>query len=407
MITPTFVIVGAGPCGCAAAAALREAGFDGALLLVGEETRLPYERPPLSKGFLRAEVDASALLIRSSAWYEENEVEVLTGCRALHVDPVRKTVQLSGGGTIPYTRLLVATGGRPRRLPSDDAGVLYLRSLDDAETLRSRLCCGRHLVLIGGGFMGSEIAASAHAMGLEVAIIDTVARPLERCLGEDIARLLVTIHEEHGVTVRTGEGVTSVGGAPGDSTLIRTSSGASIECDVVVAGLGLTPNSDVLVGTGIDLENGIRVDHRCRTEIPDIFAAGDVANHFHPIFGRHVRVEHHDNALRHGAAAGRAMLGEDLAFDDPHWFWSDQYEYNLQCVGVLDDSDQVVVRGDRRARSFAEFHLREGRVRGVAGVNRGRDILRGRHLIRGAVEVRGDELADEGVDLRSVLRRSA
>jgi 3-phenylpropionate/trans-cinnamate dioxygenase ferredoxin reductase subunit len=397
------VIVGGGPAAAAAAAALRAADFEGAVVLVGEEQVVPYERPPLSKAFLAGcvtgRVAGSTLAVRPREWYAEHDVELRLGARVERVDAQRHAVVLAGGERIGYDRLLLATGGRPRRLdaPSSDR-VAYLRTVDDAEALAKRLRAAGRLVVLGGGFIGCEVAATARQLGVEVTVLELEDVPLRRALGERFGALVGQIHREAGVDLRTGERVRSV--AEVQDGLLVTTDRARLECGMLLVAVGLRPSTEVVAGTGVRCENGILVDEYCRSTVPDIFAAGDVAAHRHPRYGRHIRVEHHDNAMRQGAVAARNMLGHAVAYDDPHWFWSDQYEHSLQSVGVRGPDDETVVRGSVPDRRFAVFSLSGGTVRSVFALNRGRDVIAGRRLIAAGVSVRAEELRDESVNLR-------
>jgi 3-phenylpropionate/trans-cinnamate dioxygenase ferredoxin reductase component len=397
-----FVVVGANLCGGAAVQTLREEGFDGRIVLVGEEHHHPYERPPLSKEYLRGEQSTEALFVRPVSWYEENRIDVRTGVRATALDPIGRSIQLSDGERFGYDAVLLATGGRPRRLPGEPLErVLYLRTMEDSKQIRSQLQPGRHLVVVGAGFIGAEVAASARSLGLEVTCLEMLNVPLERALGKEMGRIYAEIHREHGVELRTGEGVEAVEETDG-GVLVRTTQGAAIEGDAVVVGVGIEPNVELGESAGVKINNGIVVDEFCRTTVEGVYAAGDVANHWHPVFQRHVRVEHFDNALKQGAAAARAMLGRAVPYDDPHWFWSDQYDHNLQYAGHAATWEEIVVRGSIEERSFVAFYLEGGVVLAALGLNRGKDVRRAMKLIRGRAKPDPSVLQDEGVDLRTL-----
>lgn len=398
-----FVIVGGGPCAASAAATLRSSGFDGELVVVTDEPVVPYERPPLSKEYLTGGVDGAELSVRPASWYDEHDVELRLGERAEALDDQGHGVRLAGGERLRYDALLLATGGRPRpfeRIDSDR--VAYLRTREDADRLAERLRQGEPLVVLGGGFIGCEIAASARQLGVEVTVLEMAPVPLERVLGADLGGVVAEIHRDAGVDFRTGERVHAVS-ETADGLAVTTDRGR-LECGLLVVAVGMVPNIELVEGTSVRCANGIQVDEHCRTAVPDIYAAGDVAAHFHPGCGRHVRVEHHDNAVKQGAVAARNMLGEDVAYTDPHWFWSDQYEHSLQSVGFHDRCDEVVVRGSVTDRAFARFALVEERVRTVVALNRGRDVLAGKKLIASAVTVTADQIRDESVDLRRLAR---
>lgn len=399
-----FVIVGASLTGAAAAAALREEGFDGEVVLIGAEPHPPYERPPLSKEYLRGEQPFAAGLVRPEGWYGEEGIETQFGVRAERVDPAQRVVLLEGGGRVPYDALLLATGGCPRALPGPPRErVLYLRTLEDADRIRSYLRPGSHLVIVGAGFIGAEVAASARTLGVEVTVLEMAEAPLVRAIGSEMGRLYAEIHREHGVDLRTGEGVEGVEESA-DGAVVRTTRGAAIEGEAVVVGVGIQPNVELAEGAGVDVDNGIVVDANCRTSVGGIYAAGDVANHFHPVFGRRIRVEHYDHAFKQGAAAARNMLGRDEVFDDPHWFWSDQYEYNLQYAGFAHEWDQVVVRGSVEDRDFVAFYVKDGVVLAALGLNRGREVRRAMKLIRMRASPEAMLLKDQDVDLGALVR---
>jgi 3-phenylpropionate/trans-cinnamate dioxygenase ferredoxin reductase subunit len=400
---PTFVILGAGLCGGAAAQALRDEGFDGRVILVGEEAHLPYERPPLSKEYLRGEQVRDELFVHPQAWYEEQEIDARLGVRADAFDVGKRTVTLSDGDSLSYDSLLIATGGRPRRLSDEPSErVLYLRTVEDADRIRERLSPGARLVVVGAGFIGAEVAASARTIGADVTMLEALDVPLPKVLGDDLGKVYAAIHRDHGVDLRTGEGVESVEERDG-GVVVRTSKGDLIEGDAVVVGVGIQPNTELAEAAGLELTNGIAVDEHCRTSHESVFAAGDVADHFHPVFGRRIRVEHFDNAIKHGTHAARNMMGKLEPFDDPHWFWSDQYQYNLQYGGFAYEWDHVEVRGSLDERDFVAFFLRDGVLLAALGVNRGREVRRSMKLIAARVRPDRQKLRDADVDLRTLL----
>jgi 3-phenylpropionate/trans-cinnamate dioxygenase ferredoxin reductase subunit len=398
-----FVVVGANLCGGTVVQTLRQEGFDGRVVLVGEEPELPYERPPLSKEYLRGEQPLDRLFLQPPSWYEQNDVEARLGIRATGVEAAARAVELSDGERLDYDALLLATGGRPRRLPGEPLErVLYLRAIGDADRIRSQLVAGRRVVVVGAGFIGAEVAASARALGVEVTCLEMLEVPLERALGQEIGRIYAEIHREHGVDLRTGEGVDSIEKTNG-GVLVRTTQGAEIEGDAVVVGVGIMPNVELGESAGLKIDNGIVVDEFCRTSVDGIYAAGDVANHFCPVFGRHIRVEHFDNAIKHGSAAAHSMMGGTEAYDDPHWFWSDQFEHNLQYAGYAAEWDELVIRGSTEDRSFVAFYLKDGVVLAALGLNRGKEVRRSMKLIRERAKPDPKLLRDDDVDLRKLV----
>ena len=300
--------------------------------------------------------------------------------------------------------MLVATGGRNRRFPIpglDLPGVYDLRTVADADRIRQAIARGGRAVVVGMGFIGAEVAGSLRECGLEVTAIEPFATPLFRALGEEIGRVIEGLHRDHGVELILGDAVAAFEGR-GRVERVVTRSGRRVECDFAVFGLGIEPATDVVAGTGVRLDNGIVVDDLCRSSVPSIFAAGDVANHYHPVCARHMRVEHWQNGIKQGAAAARSMLGRGQPYEEIHWFWSDQYDANIQYAGFHAPWDRVVVRGDLAARKFLAFYLTDGRVESVVAINQGRDLRRAFPLIKARVAVDPARLADPAVDLRTL-----
>ena len=403
MAERTFIVVGANMTGGAAVQALRERGFDGRLVLVGEEPHLPYERPPLSKEYLRGEQELETVFLHPDAWYRDNGIDLRLGTVVTRVDPRGREVELEGGERIRYEALLLATGARPRHLEGPESDrILYLRTIEDADRIRARLARARHLVLVGAGFIGAEVAASARTLGKEVTVIEGAPVPLARALGEEMGRVYGGIHRDHGVDLRTGSGVESFRETDG-GVVVRTSDGRSVEGDAVVVGVGILPRTELAEEAGLAVDNGVLVDPACRTSVEGIFAAGDVANHEHPVFGRRIRVEHFDNALKMGTHVAGSMLGGDEPFDDPHWFWSDQYDVNLQYGGFAYEWDDIVTRGSVEDRDFCAFYLKDGVLLAALGLNRGREVRRAMKLIAASARPPREALADDDVDLRSLV----
>jgi 3-phenylpropionate/trans-cinnamate dioxygenase ferredoxin reductase subunit len=370
----TYVIVGASLTGAKAAQTLREEGFDGNIVLLGEEHERPYERPPLSKGYLLGKEEKSSIYVHEEGWYAENRVDLRLGVRATALDPGAKRVSLDDGGTVAYDRLLLATGASPRRLnaPGGDLdGVLYLRRVGDSERLQAALRGGGQVVTVGGGWIGLEVTAAARQAGCEVTVVEPEPVALHRQLGPELGGVFADLHKEHGVVFRTRESVTELRGSGGQVTGAVTSSGAVLPADLVVVGIGAIPSTGLAADAGLDVGNGVIVDAGLRTSAPDVFAAGDVANAFHPLFGKHIRVEHWANALNGGPAAARSMLGQGVSYDAVPYFYSDQYDLGMEAAGFTDpDSyDQVVYRGDLAGREFVAFCLSGGAVMGGMNVN--------------------------------------
>jgi len=403
MVRERFVIVGANLTGGAAAATLRQEGFEGGITLIGAEPHPPYERPPLSKEYLRGEAEGPAHMPPAD-WYEGNDVEPMLGVVAERLDLEGRKVVLGGGRGVPFDRLLLATGGRNRRLDvpgSQLPGVHHLRTVEEADAIRSAAAQASKAVVVGAGFIGCEVAASLREMGLEVEVVEILDMPLRRVAGPEVGAVYDAIHRDHGVTFHYEQTVERFEGA-GRVQRVVTDRGDVIDCDLVVVGIGIEPSTELAVEAGTAVDNGILVDERCRTSVEGIFAAGDVANHWHPLFGRRMRVEHYDNALKQGATAARSMLGQDAVFDDPHWFWSDQYGHNLQYLGHAVEYDRLVVRGSMQDRRFVGFYVKDGVVDGVIGLDRGRDVKRAAGLVRSRRPVDLRALADEDVDVRTL-----
>ncbi len=383
MATGRFVIVGASLAGASAAAALRDGGFEGDLTLIGEEARLPYSRPALSKGYLRGQERFEDQLVNPADYYGKQRITVRLGARASRVDPARRVVELGGGETVPYDRLLVATGGRNRTLHTpgaDLSGVFQLRT--------------------------AEVTASLRQMGVAVSAIEGHPVPLARVLGPEVGAVLAAIHRDQGVELVLGDSVAAFEGQ-GRVERVRTAKGRVLDCDLVVAGIGIEPNQELLAAAGALVDNGVLVDPQCRTSLPDVYAAGDVANHLHPLFGR-LRVEHWNNGLQHGRAAARAMLGGGEPYDYVHSFWSDQYEHLIEYVGFAATWDRLVFRGKPESRKFLGFYLKDGVLRAAVGLDRGGDpedpkseseLKTVAGLIRSRARVDPARLVDETVEL--------
>ncbi|HSI81100.1 MAG TPA: FAD-dependent oxidoreductase [Solirubrobacterales bacterium] len=405
---PTFVVVGAGLAGAKAAEALREEGFDGRLTLIGDEAERPYERPPLSKDYLRGETDEKPY-VHPEGFYAESEIELRTSTPVAELDPHGREVVLGDGERIGYDAVLLATGAEPRRLglPGADLdGVLYLRTVADSRAIGERIDRRQRVVVIGSGWIGAEVAASAREKGSEVTMLEMAALPLERVLGPEIGSVYLDIHRDHGVEFLPE---TTAARFEGDGAVERvvTRDGAEIATECVVVGVGVSPRTGLAEAAGLAVEDGILVDERLATAAPGVFAAGDVANAQHPFYGRRLRVEHWANALEEGPVAARAMLGHDSAYDAIPYFFSDQYDVGMEYSGYATSRDEVVFRGDVPGREFIAFWLDGGRV--VAGMNVNvwevSDPIR--ELIRSRREVDRTRLADPDVPLEALAAGTA
>ena len=401
----TFVIVGAGLAGAKAAQALREEGYEGAIVLLGAEPERPYERPPLSKEHLRGETGRDKVYVHDERFYDDHAIELRTATPVESVDVHGAEVVTARGERVRYDRLLLATGARPRRLSlpgADLEGIHELRTLEDCAALRERLQPGARLAVIGAGWIGAEVAASARQKGLEVTVIEPASMPLERVLGAEIGAIYRDLHAEHGVRMLLSRGVESFEGQ-GAIAAVCTDDGERIECDFAVVGVGVTPRSEIARRAGIAIANGIAVDEYLQTSVPGVFAAGDVADARHPFYERSIRVEHWANALNQGPAAARNMLGAQVPYDRIPYFFSDQYDVGMEYRGHATTWDEVVVRGDPATREFIAFWLRDGRVRAGMNVNVwdvSDDI---QALIRAGEAVDRDRLEDPSVALADLL----
>lgn len=401
----TFVIVGASLAGATAAVTLREEGFEGRIVLIGDEPQLPYERPPLSKAYLRGEEPFEKSFVRPANLYRERDIEMLVGVRVERVDPASRTVHLAGDEQVSFDKVLIATGSRNRRFPIpglDLEGVYDLRTVADADLIRSEISPGKKAVVVGMGFIGAEVAASLRQSGVEVTSIEMAKTPLGRVLGEEIGRVIEGFHRDNGVEMIFEDSVEAFEGN-GRVARIQTKNGRAIECDFAVVGVGVEPVTDLIEGTLVEVDNGILVDEFCRTNVEGVYAAGDVANHFHPLFEKRIRVEHFQNAHKQGAAAAKSMLGRGEPYAEVHWFWSDQYDYNLQYAGFHTDSDEMAVRGSLSDRNFAAFYLQNGRIIAAVGIDRAKDVRAAMRLIAARTRVSAEHLENEDVELKKLL----
>ncbi|MFJ6940871.1 NAD(P)/FAD-dependent oxidoreductase [Streptomyces sp. NPDC101132] len=413
----TFVIVGGGLAGAKAAETLRAEGFTGRVILICDERDHPYERPPLSKGYLTGKEERDSVFVHEPAWYARSDIELHLGQPAVHLDRAAKTVELGDGTVVPYDRLLLATGAEPRRLDipgTDLAGVHHLRRLAHAERLRRVLVTlGRdngHLVIAGAGWIGLEVAAAARGYGAEVTVIEPEPTPLHAVLGPELGRIFADLHTEHGVRFRFGARLAEIVGQDGMVLAARTADGDEHPAHAVLAAIGAAPRTALAEAAGLVLADradggGIAVDASLRTSDPDVFAAGDVAAAEHPLLGHRLRVEHWANALNGGPAAARAMLGQEVAYDRVPYFFSDQYDMGMEYSGYAPPGsyDEVVIRGDVAKREFIAFWLAGGRV--IAGLNMNVwDVTESiQALIRTGARPGGEALADPSVPLASLL----
>jgi 3-phenylpropionate/trans-cinnamate dioxygenase ferredoxin reductase subunit len=372
--TRNVVVVGGGLAGGNAALEVCRLAPDVHVTLISSEAHLPYQRPPLSKGFLRGTEPFEAAFVAPRAEYERLGIDLRLGTTVKTLEPEQKQIRLEGGEVVPYDRVLIATGGRKRKLRfpgADREGVLDLRTVEDSERIRAAARAGRRAVVIGLGFIGCEVAASLRMLGLEVTAIDPGQAPLARVLGPEVGAVIAALHQSHGVQLILGDGVDRLEGGEQVERVV-TQSGRQFECDLVVAGIGIDPEVELLRAAAARISNGVEVDEYCRTSLPDVYAAGDIADHAHPLFGR-IRVEHYNNAEKQGRAAAASLLDRGVPYDYVHSFWSDQFDQSLEYVGYAAEWDSITVEGSLRDRDFIVRYMRGGKLLAAAAMGRGGD----------------------------------
>jgi 3-phenylpropionate/trans-cinnamate dioxygenase ferredoxin reductase component len=367
-----FVIVGAGLAGAKAAEGLREAGFDGRVLLIGEEVERPYERPPLSKGYLLGKEPREKAYVHDAEWYPSNEVELMLGVRATDLDPAGHKLTLDGHAPLRYDKLLLATGSRPRPLEvpgADLAGVRHLRTLPDADALVKSVPSAGQVVVVGAGWIGLETAAAARTHGADVTVVELDSAPLRRVLGDEVAQVFAGLHRAHGVDFRFGVGVREFRGSGGRLESVVLTDGTALPADLAIVGVGITPVTELAESAGLTIDNGVAVDASLCSSHPDVYAAGDVASAVHLLLRRRIRVEHWSNALNGGKAVAGAMLGQPLVYERVPYFFTDQYDLGMEYSGWVEPGryDSVVFRGDPDSGEFLAFWTAEGRI--LAGMN--------------------------------------
>jgi 3-phenylpropionate/trans-cinnamate dioxygenase ferredoxin reductase subunit len=403
----SHVIVGAGLAGASAARTLREEGFTGPLRLIGSEAHRPYLRPPLSKDYLNGSAARDSVFVDATGWYAENDVELMLGTTVARIDATAQLVHTTEGDSFSYSGLLLATGSSPRHLTIPGAeleGVHYLRTLDDSDALRSLLAgAGKRVVVIGSGWIGMEVAATARTLRNDVTILERGPIPLANALGDELGEMFAELHEQNGVVLRRAVAVESIVGDRGRAVGVRLRDGEIVDADLVLAGIGASPRLRLAETAGLAIDNGVLVDESLRTSDPAIYAAGDIANVFHPAVQLRLRSEHWANALNGGAAAARSMLGQTVSYDDIPYFYTDQFDVGMEWSGFapLARGAEVIYRGDRIGREFIAFWVSSGRV--VAGMNVNvwevNEAVQG--IIRRGNQVDRDRLADQNVPLES------
>ena len=400
-----IVIIGGGQAGAQALQSLRQGGYEGKLTLIADEAALPYQRPPLSKAYMKGEFSEERLYFRPESWYQDQNIEVILSTHAAKIDRTAQAVELPHGGKIDYDALIIATGSRPRVLPTQGAdleGVHDLRDLSDVERIRPNMIAGRKMVIIGAGYIGLEAAAVARQMGLDVTVLEMAPRVLARVTSPVMSEFFETEHRAQGVTILTGARLDHLDGEGGKVSAAILADGTRLDADIVLVGIGILPNEELASDAGIACNNGILVDRDARTSDPRVFAAGDCASRPLVHFGRSGRLESVHNAIEQGKLAAAAILGKPRPAEDCPWFWSDQYDLKLQIAGLSQDYDEIVVRGDPKERKFAAFYLRNGTLIAVDAVNSPPEFLASKKLIMSGAKLAPATLGDTSVSMKDI-----
>jgi 3-phenylpropionate/trans-cinnamate dioxygenase ferredoxin reductase subunit len=403
-MTNSIVIAGAGHAAGQAVATLKQKKFGGRIVLIGEEDYLPYQRPPLSKKYLAGEMPAERLYFKPPAFYDDDSIDVRLGTRIDGLDRDSRRVRTADGETIAYDKLILTLGSRVRKVPvagASLAGIHYLRNIADVDGIRADLAPGRSVVIVGAGYVGLEVAAVCRQRGLDVTVIELDERVLSRVVSPRVSAYFEDLHRRHGVNLRLGAGLASFVG-DGHVSGVVTSAGETIDAGLVVVGVGILPNTEIAAAAGLAVDDGIVVDDRCRTEDPDVYAAGDCTSHPNGIYGRRLRLESVHNALEQAKTAASNICGEDLRYEQVPWFWSDQYDIKLQIVGLSEGYDEIVLRGDPADDAFACFYLRERRLIAVDAINSPREFMQAKELIAAHAAPDPGKLADAEIQLRAL-----
>ena len=399
-----ILIVGGGHAAGQGAASLRQSGYDGELIVVCDEPHIPYQRPPLSKQYLAGEHGLDRVYLRPEAFYQGRGIELRSGRRATEIDVKAKTVVLDDASTLAYDKLLLATGARVRKLDLPGgalSGVHYLRNIADADNIKADMAPGRRVTIVGGGYIGLEVASVAVQAGLSVTVLEMEDRILKRVASAEMSAFYHALHTDAGVDIRTGASAQHFAGNERVEQVV-CADGMEVASDLVVVGVGVAPNIELAQSAGLTCENGILVDERCATSAPDIYAAGDCTNHPNPILGRRLRLESVPNAMEQSRVAAANLAGQEKVYANVPWFWSDQYDLKLQMVGFSTDGDSHVVRGDPAARKFVMFYLKDDVLIAADAVNAPREFMTCRQLVGRSVDAR--QLADPGIDLKQLTR---
>ena len=397
-----MVIIGCGQAGGQAAASLRQEKYEGPITMIGQEPYIPYQRPPLSKQYLSGEQEKEKLSLRQESFYSEKEINLMLETSVLSLDPHKKELQLEKGETVTYDKLLIATGGRPRKLEVDGhtlKGIHYLRNIDDVDAIKTQMNTSQNLVIVGGGYIGLEVASVAIKKGLTVSVLEMESRILERVTTEEMSAFYHQLHTDEGVNILTS---TQAKAFKGSETVGSVVCGDhEIPADLVIVGIGILPNTEMAEAAGLETNNGLVVDEHCRTSNEHIFAAGDCTNHPNPILNRRLRLESVPNAMEQGRVAASNMLGGSKSYASMPWFWSDQYEHKLQMVGFSKDSDQSVVRGDMESKSFTVFYLKDDSIIAADSVNNPKEFMASKQLVGKKASI--EALADTSIELKTLI----
>lgn len=399
------VIVGAGQAGSDLATALRQQGYEGNIVMIGDEQALPYRRPPLSKAYLSDEMTQEQLLLKPAATYEKQNIDVRTGVAVTGIDKDAHTVTLDNGDTVKYDKLVIATGGHARRLPlpgAEKPNVHYVRTIADINHMKEQFKAGKRLVIIGGGYIGLEAASVGIKKDLNVTLVEALPRLLARVTGPELSDYYAKVHSSHGVDIRLGAGVEALEGGDTVETVVLAD-GTRLDADLVIVGIGLIPNTELAEQAGVEVDNGIIVDLHCQSSDPDILAIGDCANHDHGFLQRRIRLESVPNASEGARVAAATICGKDMVHDGVPWFWSDQYDLKLQMVGINQGHDKVVIRGSMEDNNFSAFYLANGVVIAVDAVNRPQDFMVGKKIVAARLALDPAVITDESVKLKELL----
>ena len=397
-----MVIIGCGQAGGQAAASLRQEKYEGPITMIGQEPYIPYQRPPLSKQYLSGEQEKEKLSLRQESFYSEKEISLMLETSVLSLDPHKKELQLEKGEPVTYDKLLIATGGRPRKLEVDGhtlKGVHYLRNIDYVDAIKTQMSTSQNLVIVGGGYIGLEVASVAIKRGLTVSVLEMESRILERVTTEEMSAFYHQLHTDEGVNILTS---TQAKAFKGSETVESVVCGDhEIPADLVIVGIGILPNTEMAEAAGLKTNNGLVVDEHCRTSNEHIFAAGDCTNHPNPILNRRLRLESVPNAMEQGRVAASNMLGGSKSYASMPWFWSDQYEHKLQMVGFSKDSDQSIVRGDMASKAFTVFYLKDDSIIAADSVNNPKEFMASKQLVGKKASI--EALADTSIELKTLI----